>query len=283
MKRKLFSVFLLIQLLFSLVIPAYATDPEVLWVVDNAGLLSSEETADLNRKIQELRGGLELEIVIVTTYGTGEKNVQEYADDFYDRNGYGCGETDSGILLLLDMEAREWYMSTCGEAIYIFTDYGLDQLGQEILPWLSDGYYYEAFCAWLDALPYYVDAYWSNSPIDGYAKPDDYYSPYGEEVVYYDYPIIGNPFPIALVIGLAAALIVVLVMRSKMNTAKLQSGAVDYLKDGSFRMRQRSDMFLYSRVSRTARPKNNTHHGGGGSSVHRSSGGVRHGGRGGRF
>lgn len=280
MKRSIFSVLLILALLLTFTVNASATEPDAPWVVDNAGLLSSEETASLTRKIQTLRDRLELEIVIVTTYGTGDKDVQQYADDFYDINGYGYGDADSGILLLLDMQAREWYMSTCGEAIYIFTDYGLYLLGEEILPWLSSGDYYNAFCVWLEALPEYVDAYRSNSIIDGYVQPDEYESPYGEDIVYYDSPGIENPFPIALVIGLVAAIIVILIMRAQMNTARLQSGAVDYLKDGSFHLRQRSDMFLYSRVSRTAKPQNTSS---GGSSVHRSSGGVSHGGRGGRF
>ena len=280
MKHKVFSAFLALILLLSLSLSAFATEQGFPCVVDNAGLLASDEVDRLSEKIQSLRSELELEIVIVTVLGTGGKNVQEYADDFYDDFGYGYGDTNSGILLLLDMDAREWYMSTCGDAIYIFTDYGLEQLGQTIVPWLSDGYYYDAFCAWLDALPYYVDAYRSNSPIDGYVQPDEYESPYGDKVIYYDDSLIEHPFLIALIIGLVAALITILIMRSAMNTAKLQSGAVDYLKSGSFRLRQHSDMFLYSRVSRTAKPKNTS---GGGSSAHRSSGGVRHGGRGGRF
>jgi uncharacterized protein len=282
MKKRILSVFLMLILLLSMAIPVSATEPDAPWVVDSAGLLSVEETAELNQKIQILRSELELEIVLVTTYGTGSKNVQQYADDFYDSNGYGYGETYSGILLLIDMESREWYMSTCGDAIYIFTDYGLEQLGQTILPWLSSGYYYDAFDAWLNALPHYVDAFRNQSPIDGYVQPDEYESPYGDEIYYYE-ENIGiriHPFPTALVIGLVAAIITILIMRSRMNTAKLQRGAVDYLKDGSFQLRQRSDMFLYSRVSRKARPKQSS---GGGSSVHRSSGGRSHGGRGGRF
>jgi uncharacterized protein len=227
-----------------------------------------------------LRQELELEIVIVTTNGTDGKTVQQYADDFYDDGGYGYGETKSGILLLVDMEGREWYMSTCGEAIFIFTDYGLDQLGETIVLWLSQGFYHQAFLYWVNDLPEYVEAYRNHSPIDGYVEPDEYESPYGEEVVYYDQFTIENPFPLALLIGFIASAVTVLIMRSRMNTAKLQKGAVDYLKNDSFRMRQRSDMFLYSRVSRRARPKQNS---GGGSSVHRSSGGARHGGRGGRF
>lgn len=287
MKRRIISSLLILMLIFAFSIPAFATDPDAPWVVDNAGLLTSEEVSELSRQIQTLRSELELEIVIVTTCGTGSKSIQEYADDFYDTNGYGYGDTNSGILLLLDMESRQWYMSTCGDAIYIFTDYGLEQLGEVILPWLSSGYYYQAFQSWLNELPEYVDAYNGKSPIDGYVKPDEYESPYGDEIIYYYDENIGigiQPFPIALIIGLVAAIVTILIMRSKMNTAKLQSGAVDYLKDGSFQLRQRSDMYLYSRVTKTRRQQNTTRsHMGGGSSVHRSSGGISHGGRGGRF
>jgi uncharacterized protein len=281
--KKIISVLLLLLLILSLAGPAYAADSDVPWVVDNAGLLTYDEASELTRQIENLRQELELDIVIVTTYGTGGKGVQAYADDFYDQNGYGYGSTNSGILLLLDMEAREWYMSTCGEAIYIFTDYGLDQLGETILPWLSSGDYYRAFLAWISGLSPYVKAYRMGSPVDGYVPPDEYESPYGDEIYYYDdhvgIPI--QPFPMALIIGLIIAAVAILIMRSKMNTAKMQKSAANYLKDGSFRLRQRSDMFLYSRVTRTARPKNTSS--GGGSSVHRSSGGISHGGRGGRF
>jgi uncharacterized protein len=122
MKRKTLSLCFILLLLLSLVIPGYATEPEAPWVVDSGDLLTSDEEAELNRLIQTLRTELQLEIVIVTTYGTDGKNIQQYADDFYDVNGYGYGDTNSGILLVLDMKGREWYMSTCGEAIYIFTD-----------------------------------------------------------------------------------------------------------------------------------------------------------------
>lgn len=284
MKRKCLIISMAILLLLSLGLTAFATEPDGPWVVDNAGLLSGEEEAELNRKIQTLRNELELEIVIVTTYGTGSKSVQEYADDFYDTSGYGYGSNATGILLLVDMESREWYMSTCGDAIYIFTDYGLSLLGDGLVRWLSEGMYFEAFDLWLDSLRPYVDAYNGGTPVDGYVQPDEYESPYGDEIYYYDdHTGIGvQPFPIALIIGLVSAIVTILVMRSSMNTAKLQNSAANYLKDGTFHLRQRSDRFLYSRVTKTARPKNNTS-GGGGSSVHRSSGGVSHGGRGGRF
>ena len=251
--KKLFAYVLTIVLILSMAVPAFAEDSHIPRVVNNADLLSSDEEALLEREISNLRSELSLDIVIVTTYGTGSKNIQNFADDFYDNNGYGYGSDNSGILLLLDMQAREWYMSTCGEDIRIFSDNDLDELGEEIVDDLSDGDYYQAFSLWLDELPGYAEDYREGGSIF-------------------------SNLPLALVIGLVAALITILIMRSSMNTAKLQKGAVDYMKDGSFHLRQRSDVFLYSRVSRVPRPKNN-----GGSSVHRSSGGVRHGGRGGKF
>lgn len=252
--KKIFTYLLTFLLILSMAVPAFAAESGAPGVVDNADLLSSEQESSLEREISNLRSELSLDIVIVTTYGTGSKSIQAYADDFYDNNGYGYGSDNSGILLLLDMENREWYMSTCGEAIRIFSDNDLDDLGEEIVDDLSEGDYYEAFSRWLDELPGYAE---------DYREGDSLF----------------RHLPLALVIGLVVAAITILIMRSSMNTAKLQKGAVDYMRDGSFHLRQRSDVFLYSRVSRVPRPKNN----GGGSSVHRSSGGVSHGGRGGKF
>lgn len=280
--KKIWSILLVFLLLLSLSPSAYATLNEPDYMVDYGKLLTAEEEHMLQQRLQEMSGQLQLDIVIVTTYGTGDKEIQQFADDFYDSNGYGYGSDYSGILLVLDMESRQWYMSTCGEAISIFTDYVLDQLGNEMLPWLSSGQYYTAFEVWLNALPSYAEAYRNPSNDHGFVSQDPFYPDYDQEQIYYEPFRLENPFPIALIIGLVAALITVLVMRSKMNTAKLQTGAVNYLKEHSFHLRQRSDTFLYSRVTRTARPKQTTSRSGG-SSVHRSSGGRSHGGRGGRF
>lgn len=280
--KKIRSIAFSLFLILSLTITVYASDSGLPKVVDNAGLLTGEEAAALADLANDLTDELEIDIIIVTTWSLDGKNAMEYADDYYDQNGYGYGADRSGILLLLAMETREWYMSTCGEAIYIFTDYGLDRLGERMLPYLSEGLYYDAFCVWVNELPGYVDAYRQGTPIDGYAAPDSYYPDGGEEVVYYGTEFELSPvqsFLIALLIGAVVALVVILIMRSKMNTAKYQSNAVDYLKDGSYHLHHRSDVYLYSRVTKTPKPKNN----GGGSSVHRSSGGMSHGGRGGRF
>ena len=280
MMKKLLSFLLCILLLLGMSVMAYAAPARI---VDDAGLLTDSERSALEEKAASLWDSCRLDVVVVTVDTTYGESVQTYADDYYDENGYGYGTDNSGILLLLCMDTREWYISTCGEAIYIFSDFGLEQMGQAMLADLSYGEYFDAFETWMDLIPEYVTAFAQGQPIDGMVYPDEYEHIGGDELGYYEKDSKPNHF-ISLLIGAAVAGIALLVMRSGMNTAKQQPNAADYVKNGSFRLNLHRDMFLYRQVSKTPKAQSQgTRSGGGGSSVHRSSGGVRHGGRGGRF
>lgn len=251
-------------------------------VVDHANLLSDDERIALEETAQALRSEYELDVVIVTVDDLNNQSAQSYADNYYDENGYGYGNSYSGILFLLSMAEREWYISTCGDAIYAITDYGVQQLGETAVLYLSEDRYYDAFFAYLTALPEYLDAYEAGTPIDGYADySDHYYHGDREEMVYYEEDRSPNLL-ISLLIGIIAAVVAVCIMRASMNTKRKQHGASGYLKAGTFHLKRHQDLFLYSNVSKVRRQQNNSGSGGG-SSVHRSSGGRRHGGGGGRF
>lgn len=84
-------------------------------------------------------------MIIVTVDSLNGKTVEEYADDYYDDNGYGYGENDSGILFLVAMDDRQWNISTSGDAITAFTDAGLAYMEDQFVPDLSDGAYLDAF------------------------------------------------------------------------------------------------------------------------------------------
>lgn len=276
MKRRIFSVLVCLWLCFGIVFSVSASSGLPM-VIDSAGLMDSEEQAALEDAAQELRVQLEMDVVILTVNSLGGISAQNLADSYYDENGYGYGDRYSGILFLLAMEEREWYISTCGDAIYVFTDYSIDRIGEEVVPYLSEGRYYDGFSKFLSMLPDYVDAYDDQSPIDGYAES---YGPRYQSQRKVNYLV-------SLLIGAVVAAVVVLIMRASMNTKRRQHSAGNYLKPGSYRLRTRQDIFLYSNVSKVRRQQNNGGgHGGGhggGSSVHRSSGGRSHGGRGGRF
>lgn len=58
-------------------------------------------------------------------------------------------------------------------------------------------------------------------------------------------------------IGLLIALIVLLVMRYKMNSVRPQKTATNYMVDGSYQLHEQSDIYLYSTVSKIRKPQNN--------------------------
>ncbi len=278
MLKKLTSLLLTLLLLNGLPLRVCAQANN--FIVDDAGLLYADEAADLEQKAASLSESYGIDIIILTVDSLGGARAQDYADNFYDTQGYG----DDGLLFLLAMEEREWYISTCGTVIYVLTDYGIQQLGEGILPYLSAGYWYGGFCAFLESLPYYLDAYASGDPVDGHGDySGDYYHGQRDEIVHYPREHQPN-FLLSLIIGLAVGGISVLVMRSTMNMKRAQRGASVYLKDGSWNLHTHRDIYLYSNITKTLRQQNTSSGSrGGGSSVHRSSGGRSHGGGGGRF
>ena len=71
-------------------------------------------------------------------------------------------------------------------------------------------------------------------------------------------------------------------MRLRMNTAKPKGTAMEYIKKGSFKLTSEKDIFMYSTVTKKAKPKDNDNSAGG-STTHVSSSGSEHGGGGGSF
>ena len=275
MLRKLTAIFLSLIVLsccaFSVSAKGYSR------VTDQADLLTSEEISYLEDYAAILKESYGIDAVIVTTDSLKGYSAQDYADNFYDNSGYG----NDGVLFLLAMKEREWYISTSGSMIYILTDYGVQQVGNGIIPYLSDGLWFEGLCTYLHSLPKYLNADEEGTAIDGHADySGDYYHGTQEEILYHSEDYIAN-FGISLICGIIVAGIVILIMRSSMNTKRAKRGAGEYMKAGSWKVTEHRDLFLYSRVTKTAKPQNNTS--GGGSSVHHSSGGRSHGGGGGRF
>lgn len=277
MFRKLTAFSFILVILCCLALPAgAATAPSI---VDEAGLFHPEEIRSLEELSSAILERYDIHAVILTVNSMNGTSAQNYADDYYDNAGYG----EDGVLFLLSMSEREWYISTSGNMIYALTDYSIQQLGEYAVSYFSDSLWYDGFYNYLTVLPSYLDAYFSGTPVDGYADYSrDYYHGEREEVIYYGED--NSPsFGISLLCGIAAAGITLLIMRSSMNTKRSQRCASEYMAEGSWNLSQQRDIFLYSRVTKTRRQESSSGSKGGGSSVHRSSGGRRHGGGGGRF
>ncbi|MCL2136947.1 MAG: TPM domain-containing protein [Coriobacteriia bacterium] len=114
-------------------------------MVDNAGLLSDSEVKALIELFDRLSEENFCEIAVVTVDGLEGKSAMDYADDFYDYNGYGYGPNDDGLMLLVSMEERDWWVTTHGTAYEQLTESRLNKLMSDVLGYLSDGQYYKAF------------------------------------------------------------------------------------------------------------------------------------------
>ena len=237
-------------------------------VIDDAGLIKASDEKELDKKIKNIQKD-KFAVVILTVKSLDGKSAQDYADDYYDNNDYGLDNEKSGVLFLVSKGDRKYHISTKGAGIKAFTDYGIGRIKEEIKPYLSDGDYFDACDEFLNITNDFVKAYKDGTPYD----TDN---PYNEEI---DYVILEV---IALVIAFVIALISVGIMRLRMNTAKPKGTAMEYIKKGSFKLTSEKDIFMYSTVTKTAKPKDNDNSAGG-STTHVSSSGSEHGGGGGSF
>ena len=237
-------------------------------VIDDAGLIKASDEKELDKQIKNIQKD-KFDVVILTVKSLDGKSAQDYADDYYDNNDYGLDNEKSGVLFLVSKGDRKYHISTKGAGIKAFTDYGIGRIKEEIKPYLSDGDYFNACDEFLNITKDFVKAYKDGTPYD----TDN---PYNEEI---DYVILEV---IALVIAFVIALISVGIMRLRMNTAKPKGTAMEYIKKGSFKLTSEKDIFMYSTVTKTAKPKDNDNSAGG-STTHVSSSGSEHGGGGGSF
>ena len=241
-------------------------------VVDMAELLSDSDKTALLSKLDEISERQKMDIVVLTVNTLDGKTPRDYADDFYDYNGYGFGENKDGILLLVSMEDRDWWISTTGYGITALTDAGIEYISKKFLSDLSDGDYAQAFTTYAELCDQFITQAKTGEPYDTGNLPKEPFN-------------VAWNILVAFVIGLVVAFVVTNIMKKQLKTVQLKSEANNYVKSNSMIVTENRDLFLYNQVSRRARPKETDNRSGssGGSSTHTSSSGSSHGGGGGKF
>ncbi len=282
---KKFTCFIIsVIIVFSLAVPCYAQIDSP-YMIDDADLLSDYEEQYLLTEIENLQSEYGYDIIIHTTHDTDGKDIVSYCDDYYDEGSYA----DDGLIFVISMAERDYYTSTCGTLVDSLPDYQIDYICNSVVPYLSGGDYFNAFEEYLRGLNSYFSDY-----EDGYISPDIHYDDYYEDEYYYDYDYNYQPSAkqyavreiVVIIIAVIVAVVITTIIKSKMNTAVKQRDADSYVVSGSFALTGQRDAFVGTHTTRRAIPKNNnTNHGGksSGGGGHISSGGVRHGGSGGKF
>lgn len=121
-------------------------------VVDNADIFTDDEERSIEGQIAEIRRTLNRDVVIytdVTDYGLGQEGC---AEDFYDYNGYGCGEEAEGVCLFIDMDPYDrgrWCSCSGSETMALYTEDVANLLDDALYQYLSAGQYGAGVADWV--------------------------------------------------------------------------------------------------------------------------------------
>lgn len=250
--KKSVLMLLLVLMCAACAVNVFAAEP-VDYVVDNAELLTNYEEAELTAELETLSREYQVDVAVVTMESIGYEDPDDFAESYFLSNGYGQGEYDDGILLLISMQYRDWAIYTSGVGYDAVSNSDASDIGELIASDLGSGDYADAFHTFAEECAYYLDI---------------------EEN--------GEPFPfvrillVSLAIGIVAAFIVTAILKGQLHSVHSKASASDYLKPGSLNVTVSKDLFLYSKVDRRPKPKSSS------SSSSRSSG-RRSGGSSGKF
>lgn len=261
--------------------PNIPTDRKYDRVVDFAGVIDAQRLSGLIEKADAVSEKYECDVAVAFVQSLGGKYVVDYADDFYDYNGYGYGQGDDGILLLISVGDREYATTTYGYGITAFTDYGIEKyLEPNFFEYLRESDWAGAADAFISGAEYLLEQARSGQVVDVH----EYDPPQYEQKTVKVTPLAAA---ISAVLGFFTGGIPTASMKRQLKSVQKNYGAANYVA-GGLNLRRRDDIFLYTNVSKTPIPHDTNSSGGrssfsGGSSVHFSSSGRSHGGSHGKF
>lgn len=246
---------------------------ETLKIYDFANLLTEQEESNLYARAINYTTVYNLDLVLVTI-NENHTNAQNYADDFYDYNNFGIGNTYDGLLVLIDMDTREFYISTTGQAILMYNDYRINSVLDDMTNYMQNGEYYWALNTSIDSLSNFAQQGIPTENSDSYIDENGDYI----YVEHKEYPLL--PF---LIISTIVATIILIIFINKNKLVKKAYEASSYIEKDKKEIKNLGDIFLTTHTSRVRINTDSGSSSSGGSRTHRSSSGRSHGGSGRRF
>ena len=175
MKRYIRIIFTLmfIMLLFPLTLVAE--------VYDTAGILAADEEEDLSRWTAELESLYTIDVngkpsnvgVYIVTIESKDSvsgsgmTISELAEDLFNYLGVGAGDDKNGILLLLDMEAKEVGLFVNGPAgNYVFSDSEKDFVLDVFVDGYNEDGFYHGFFDFLNEVQWQLRDAWYGEDFD---------------------------------------------------------------------------------------------------------------------
>lgn len=226
---------------------------------DMANLFEADEKIELNQRLYNLSEFYDMDILIVSIENAEGKSARDFADDFFDYGGYGRNEEYDGILLLIDLDNREIYISTSGKAIDYLNDRDIENILDKVFEnGVYDGEFYNASIGFIDK---------TNEILRVKLE--------GNRLTFIEVII-------SFLVGILVSLAFFIAVRNKYKFKNARK-IYDYQKNSIVNLKNNNDIFINKFITHRRIPKNNNTGGGGKTSRHTSSSGRTHGGGGRKF
>ncbi len=270
-------MFLTLLLILALAIPSavFAAGPETvidsgteeqeIYIYDEAGLFTGEQYQNLQEQAMSISNYSQCGVYFVAvndyTDYSSYSDILSAAEELYLANGFGIGEEQNGILLILSMIERDYALVAYGDfGNMAFTDYGKDVMSENFLDDFADNHWYGGVLDYLLDCEHMLDMALEGTPLDVQIQGTSQ-----------DRPLF-MAIPMALLPAAALSLVICFIFKRQMKTARRQTDAFEYVVGNSVDFRVRQDIFTHVTHSRR---KINTSSGGskpGGGTTVRSSG-----------
>lgn len=257
-------------------------------VYDYAGLFTAEQVQLLKDRCLSLSDSTKNDVVILTIDNNDRADTLTYAEDFYDYNGFGIGETHNGILLIIDMDNRKLQTLTTGKgddsSAYVVIDpERLSHMEDNIFNYVAASDYYGGATVFLEDTALYFQQGSDTNFWYQYNNDSDFRNNYDLDQSALTYPQrFLQKLGFGAIGGILLTAIVVTVLCKKNRELVLAKNAASYAVFNSLQLTHSEDRFVSTKTTVTPIAQDTTRTGGGGGGFHTGSSGTSHGTGGGR-
>ena len=216
------------------------------WIFDEYGLLSQEEKQELNQELADIYEQYQYDAILLITPDISSDDARKYAAEFMQENKIGYGDTHEGMCIFNQPDKRNITIVFRGKTQDDFTDTIQDLMLDKCQGKMKEGDMTGGYKSLISDLKKGLIRVTQGKKIRPLDISD---TSLPEEALIY------------LIISFAVMAIPTLIMTlfqvHKMKTRVPQPNANAYQAEGGLQLTEERDMFLYSTISRTEKPKNN--------------------------
>lgn len=227
------------------------------YIYDAVGMFTAEQWSELQEKAAEASAAYECGVYFAAVEDfrqySHSQDVQTATEDIYLISDFGWGAGKDGVFLLLSMSERDYALIAYGDfGNAAFTDYGKEVMSDHFLDDFADDDWYGGCLDYIEDCSSFMEQARNGQPYDVDSN-DGWQGELGESDALVR-------ISMALLPSAAFAMVVCVVLKRKMKTARKEKAAFEYVVDGEVHFRIKQDMF--SHVTQTRRRIQNNNSGG---------------------